>query len=95
MTLGVTALTLDRHVILRMVEKDRRKIHYHHDRHYFLLLFSSTVSIHSSSTEYATLVNKYDRLISSIVVTDMDFDQLDSFLQLQMKKKCTVYGYSI
>ena len=36
-------------------------------------------------------MNKYDRLISSIVVTDMDFDQLDSFLQLQMKKKDVRY----
>ena len=33
------------------------------------------------------MVGKYERLIGSIVATDMDFNQLDEFLKAQMKKK--------
>ena len=33
------------------------------------------------------MVGKYERLMGSIVATDMDFNQLDEFLKAQMKKK--------
>ena len=36
---------------------------------------------------YAAIVSKYERLMGSIVATDMDFNQLDEFLKAQMKKK--------
>lgn len=36
---------------------------------------------------YAAMVSKYERLMGSIVATDMDFNQLDEFLKAQMKKK--------
>ena len=37
--------------------------------------------------EYSALVSKFEKLINSIVTSDMDFNQLDIFLQSQMKKK--------
>lgn len=33
------------------------------------------------------MVGKYERLMGSIVATDMDFNQLDEFLKAQMRKK--------
>ena len=42
--------------------------------------------------EYSALVSKFEKLINSIVTSDMDFNQLDIFLQSQMKKKDVRFG---
>ena len=60
----------------------------------FLISLSVSLSLSLSQadsvtliTEYAALLKRYSAILNSLVSANMDFNQLDAFLQSQMKKR--------